>query len=85
MEKTIREWLSELPEPYRSLALKNYELLNDEMDLQIKEDTPEKDMRGALSGAYVWEQTKEGYDFWHKVSLHYRSYPLPELPNNNKL
>lgn len=58
--KTIKEWLHELPEPYRIRALHNvkesFELL------EITEDS----LIEALSGAFVWSTTKEGYEFWSK-------------------
>lgn len=58
MEKPIKEWLKELPEPIRELAIKRHEegrLENKFMD----------SIYDALNGAFDWERTKEGDNFWY--------------------
>lgn len=57
--KTIREWLEELPEPYRTQALENV----NEHDPQII-DTSEQTAKKALSGAFVWMFTEQGERYW---------------------
>ena len=63
--KTIKEWLMELPEPIRSRALK-YE--SDPID-NWNETT--YNMNNALLCAFKWVATKEGGDYWAKVSWGY--------------
>lgn len=58
-EKTIREWLEELPEPYRTEAINNaYELII---------DTPEKSITEALSNAFVWKNSPQGNKYWNEL------------------
>lgn len=60
MQKTIKEWLEELPEPYSTQALNNA----DEFLLDCtKETQPE-----ALKVAFIWSTTKEGHDYWSQLS-----------------
>lgn len=54
--KPIREWLNELPEPYRSQAMENY------MNASNR-----KVASTALADAFFWDQTPEGYDYWHDL------------------
>jgi len=56
--KTIKEWLSELPEPARSQALDNYEGPENRMASSILE---------ALMIAFIWEATVEGWDYWNNI------------------
>lgn len=60
--KTIREWLNELDEPYRTHALANIK----PRELQMKT----KSIKDALSFAFVWADTEwkgQGRDYWKKV------------------
>lgn len=57
--KTIEEWLNELPEPERALALFN---LNPKKQ-QIKTD----DLSIALDHAFDWDGTPEGYHYWDEI------------------
>lgn len=53
-QKTIKEWLQELPEPYRTEALKNC-------------DTPDLNtdcLTSALVSAFSFIRTKQGYNYW---------------------
>lgn len=59
--KTIREWLEELPEPYRTQALENV----NEHDPKIIDELPsEQTAKKALSGAFVWMFTEQGERYW---------------------
>ena len=70
--KTIREWLQELPDGYRELAMK-YE--NENFD-RVVEGLDESLVLG-----FYWYRTDEGMNFWFWVSSHYESgSPLPPLP-----
>ena len=53
--KTIKQWISELPEPYRSQALKNTT-----KKIQI---VPVKDIKDALVSAFIWSYSKQGHDY----------------------
>lgn len=59
MKKTIKEWLEELPEPYRTQALNNA----DEVLLECTEETQSE----ALKGAFMWFTTEEGHDYWSQL------------------
>ena len=77
MEKTIKEWLTELPEGYRERALAN--------TIEGVLKMCEVSMAQALYGSFVWGGTPEGLDFWVDVKNHYAtSTPLPPLPNSSE-
>lgn len=57
--KTIREWLEELPEPYRTQAIDNT------MERELSQAEPS--MHEAILGAFVWEETIEGFYYWAKL------------------
>lgn len=60
MEKTIKQWLNELPEPARSRALKNaYSITLDYRTNSIKD---------ALERSFIWEATPEGFGYWYLIS-----------------
>lgn len=65
--KTIREWLEELPEPYRTQAIDNYENPECNMykseDCTISEPIP-KNLVDAISEAFIWCDTPEGFNYW---------------------
>lgn len=79
--KTIEEWLEELPDGYRQLALNNCR----KSSLQKKVESIEM----SIDRGFVWEDSFEGWDFWDKVYSHYvdstkTTLPkLPELPIKN--
>jgi len=54
--KTIKEWLSELPEPYRSQALENTAV--DTLDEN------EGNLSMALHEAFDWETSLQGHNYW---------------------
>ena len=73
MTKTIKEWLSELPDGYRERALVN----TDEDAMENKEES----MDNAIAAAFFWNSSHEGHKFWSDVLAHYSlDYPLPPLP-----
>lgn len=57
--KTMREHLEGLPEPYRSQALAN-------MELMAPEDAGKAypSLIVALNYAFWWSSSSEGYDYW---------------------
>ena len=60
--KTIREWLNELEEPYRTHALENT------TDKRLDADVSSK--KFAIIGAFNWKSTEskgQGIDYWSKV------------------
>jgi hypothetical protein len=61
--KTIREWLSELSEPYRSQALEN---MNN--DKEADGDRLRDSLFSAISGAFVWSKSIEGHEYWSDFS-----------------
>lgn len=56
MSKSIRQWLNELPEPYRSQALESAD----------KKMLDNRRMRqsDALSSAFVWKRSPEKEQYW---------------------
>lgn len=59
--KTIREWLEELPEPYRSQALENFEAQKTKDRLPTRQS-----MYWAIYGAFHWDDTPQKHDYWSK-------------------
>lgn len=57
MSKTIREWLEQLPEPYRSQAIWQ----TSEYELSLESDSLEE----SLFNMFPWRDAKEGYDYWN--------------------
>lgn len=56
--KTTLELLNELPEPYRSRAVENAKAQNADMA------KPSKTIQGAISNAFVFDKTPEGFEYW---------------------
>lgn len=75
MEKTVKEWLSELPEPYKARALAN--LCRPEANKRAAEMKRDS-IAQALVVAFMWSVTPEGAEFW-KAVYEYFMYgsPLP--------
>lgn len=71
-EKTIKEWLEELPDGYRELALKYYDPNYDTGFF------PESDLDHAIAEAFDWRSTPEGFGFWFDV--HNWAHGFGELP-----
>jgi hypothetical protein len=63
MEKTAREWIMELNPEHRDLAIENVEKQNEKF-LELKFTQLEKVLRIGFN----WSKTKEGFDFWRKIS-----------------
>lgn len=59
-KKTIQEWLEELPEPHRAQAIDNYK-----EQRGGKIDTYTDAITLALTGAFAWGKTPEGFDYWN--------------------
>jgi hypothetical protein len=77
MEKTVKEWLSELPEPYKARALANLcrEGANKHAATMLRDS-----MHDALVVAFMWAVSPEGSEFWTAVSDHYaKGTPLPKI------
>jgi hypothetical protein len=77
---TIMGWLLTLPQPYRTMAIRN---LSD-----CKADMPCNSMVSATGDGFKWKITPEGNDFWYAVYYHYFSngnHKLPEVPQPKKL
>lgn len=58
MEKTTIELINSLPEPFRSRALDNAK--KQKADMAKREKTPQ----AALSNAFVFDKTPEGFEYW---------------------
>lgn len=54
--KTIKEWIEELPEPYRTRSIENTE---DELLLERVES-----LKRAVKCAFVWRNSTQGHQYW---------------------
>ena len=61
-QKTVREWLNELPEPIRTRAIDNHE------KDKYKTVALFTNMQRAVCNAFVFYETMEGEDYWKLVS-----------------
>jgi hypothetical protein len=55
--KTVKEWLQELPEPYRTQSLENCTNPDEEVKL----------LSEALGYGFYWGRTKQGYMYWSDI------------------
>lgn len=77
MEKTAEEWLEELPDGYRELALINMQ----DKNASFKRET----LADGLHCAFTWSESPEGFGFWSNVYYFYhhayKNSQLPPLPS----
>ena len=67
MEKTIKEWYEELPEPYRTQAITNcetqspkgYDILNSFSQCKSR----------AIAQGFFWQTSPEGEEYWSEINL----------------
>lgn len=80
MQKTIKEWLLELPDGYRKLAFANKTRMLHELKSSMHE---------AINFGLSWYNSNEGDVFWRDVYSHYfaiatnsrrNGTPLPPIP-----
>ncbi len=77
-EKTITDWLKELPDGYRALALANY-------DKDYTKGQMRKSLSSALELAFSWKATEQGFHFWDSVDdFLIGKGDLPPLPEPEK-
>lgn len=57
--KTIKDWLKELEEPYRTQALENADINK----LQLLEPS----LKDALSAAFVWDDSPQKHPYWNQL------------------
>jgi hypothetical protein len=72
--KTIREWLEELPEPYRTQALEAAG------DICTYPNAKAETLSGTVAGWICWPDTPQGWDYWeqvHKWCLNPQENDLP--------
>ena len=60
MKKTIKEWLQELPEPYKGQALQHAH------SGHLEREVP--NLRQALLCAFSWDSSPEGHKYWQRAS-----------------
>lgn len=60
MKKTIKQWLNELEEPYRTQALENAEDYGGINNTATSLDD-------ALLAGFLWDKTEQGWDYWEEV------------------
>lgn len=61
-QKTTKQWLEMLPEPYKSQAIENTRSFYPHRlnDLHTSQDN-------ALTSAFSWLDSPQGYEYWHDV------------------
>lgn len=62
-QKTIKEWLNELPEPYRSQAIENT-VDCDHTDKTNFYNYEAESPREAIEIGFVWSYTDQGQMYW---------------------
>lgn len=62
VNKTPREWLQELDEPYRTQAINNCD--DDWLDNTTDCDT----LFSAITNGFIWTDTPEGWDYWSELA-----------------
>lgn len=60
MKKTIKQWLQELEEPYRTQALEHAKAYGINTNIESSLDQ-------ALLAGFIWEDTLQGWDYWNDV------------------
>lgn len=76
MQKTTQQWLQELPDGYRELAIANAR-----SSFVLRECCSLSD---AINVAFLWVRTPEGHRFWQEICDRTEdTYPITEatLPN----
>lgn len=60
--KTCKEWLMDLPDGYRELAI-----VNIAKESNYTRNTKHNSLPEALGTAFTWKDSPEGWNFWNKV------------------
>lgn len=61
--RSIRKWLEQLPEPYRTQAIANTPVST----LDREPHRSSRTLSGALFSAFVFHKTREGGDYWNEL------------------
>lgn len=64
--KTIKEWLSELPEPYKTEAIEEAERLSPDTLNHITDSLSDTVLK-----MFCWADSRQGEDYWDNVYLHH--------------
>lgn len=73
--KTIADWLRELPAEHVEAALKNHEDATKRSAFPAPEkEESVQDASLALYMAFRWDETPEGFEYWNKL---FRSFDEP--------
>ena len=73
--KTIREWLEELPEPYRTQAI--YNVIHDDDPVDLDSEFFTDNVAEVICSTFVWSGTEQGIDYWSDIAF--------RLSKNNEL
>jgi hypothetical protein len=63
--KTIKEWLEELKPEHRELSIKNAVELSRSPTILLA--THEESLSEAIAGAFAWNKTQQGHDYWEEI------------------
>lgn len=61
--KTVRQWLEQIEEPYRTKALTNMHKCNGNHVADLQQST----ISDALMCAFSWENSNEGFIYWNNL------------------
>lgn len=64
-KKTTREWFQDLPVEIRDAAIRNTRK-SENADFLLDEFLDDS-LAAALIGAFPWDKTEEGFDFWSNI------------------
>jgi hypothetical protein len=74
---TIEEWLDNLPEPYRSKAIRNRAAFPSKNKLS-------NTLWRAVSKAFDWYESPEGYDYWHSLKWNIKNGDVVDVVLNHQ-
>ena len=82
--KLVAEYLNELPEPYKSKAKFNRDIyleLNPDMKQKVK-DYECSSASGALSLAFPWNKSIEGWHYWNDFYINLLAIEIDKIKNS---
>lgn len=76
--KTIKEWLQELPEPYKTKTL----YYRENASTLFKDNKYARSHGDALDNAFEWSKTEEGEQYWEDLSINLHTRVIIPIPLN---
>ena len=79
MSKTAREWFDTLPQDLYDRVTYYYDGTTISGKDRMADDSIEESLFDAISGAFNWTKSDEGFDFWLKVANHRPKMRWPRI------